>query len=390
MQPIGLLTLTGNPDELLRRDRAGRLPRRQPRAGHRRHRRPAAAGAPVLLPRHPAHPARRPELQPAADQPPARARSTTCSATACTRPRCTAASRPYRPNSLDGGCPFVAGDAEGAFVDVPQAVVGRRQGARALGLVRRPLQPGPAVLAEHVARSSRTTSCRRTPSSSASASTRRSASVSCSRLARIDAELAADVAAGLGMPAPDAAVAGRGRHRPARRCPRSGGTWPVDGRTVGVVVDATRRRGCHRGPHRAAARRRGWSRCCVAPTGGPVWPDRDLPAHRTLLTTRSVEFDAVVVAAAAATQRADARQSRDAKAGRGREPASTRGSPCWSTRRSGTARPSASSEETRMPSRSASPTTPRASWSATPPWSRPALSTGSRTHRAWDRFTASG
>ena len=30
---------------------------------------------------------------------------------------------PYRPNSLDGGCPFVAGDSEGAFLDVPQAVV---------------------------------------------------------------------------------------------------------------------------------------------------------------------------------------------------------------------------------------------------------------------------
>ena len=29
---------------------------------------------------------------------------------------------PYRPNSLDGGCPFVAGDAEHAFLDVPQAV----------------------------------------------------------------------------------------------------------------------------------------------------------------------------------------------------------------------------------------------------------------------------
>ena len=35
----------------------------------------------------------------------------------------------------------------------------------------------------------------------------------------------------------------------------------------------------------------------LAPTGGPVWSDRDLPAHRTLLTSRSVEFDAVVVAA---------------------------------------------------------------------------------------------
>ena len=57
------------PDELLRRDRAGRLPHRQPRAGHRGHQRPADAGPAVLLPRHPAHPPGRPELHPAADQP---------------------------------------------------------------------------------------------------------------------------------------------------------------------------------------------------------------------------------------------------------------------------------------------------------------------------------
>jgi len=47
-----------------------------------------------------------------------------------------------------------------------------------------------------------------------------------------------------------------------------------------------------------------------------VWADHDLPAHRTLLTSRSVEFDAVVVTALPAPA-ADARQTRDAKAGAG-------------------------------------------------------------------------
>ena len=61
------------PDQLLRRDRAGRLPRRQPGARHRRHQRPAAAGAAVLLRRHPADPAGRAELRPDPDQPAARA-----------------------------------------------------------------------------------------------------------------------------------------------------------------------------------------------------------------------------------------------------------------------------------------------------------------------------
>ena len=61
------------PDELLRRDRAGRVPRREPGARHRRHRRPAAARAAVLLPGHPADQARGTELQPDPRQPPARA-----------------------------------------------------------------------------------------------------------------------------------------------------------------------------------------------------------------------------------------------------------------------------------------------------------------------------
>ncbi len=73
VQLLGTMTLNREHDELLRRDRAGRVQPDQPRAGHRRHQRPAAAGAAVLLPRHPDHPARRAELEPAPDQPRARA-----------------------------------------------------------------------------------------------------------------------------------------------------------------------------------------------------------------------------------------------------------------------------------------------------------------------------
>ena len=61
-------------DQLLRRDRAGRLPPRPPAAGHRRHERPAAAGPALLVRRHAAHPARRPELHADPDQPAARRR----------------------------------------------------------------------------------------------------------------------------------------------------------------------------------------------------------------------------------------------------------------------------------------------------------------------------
>ena len=81
------------PDQLLRRDRAGRLPRRPPGARHRRHRRPAAAGAAVLLPRHPAHPAGRAELRTRSRSTARTRRSTTCCATASTSTPCTAAWR---------------------------------------------------------------------------------------------------------------------------------------------------------------------------------------------------------------------------------------------------------------------------------------------------------
>ena len=54
--------------QLLRRDRAGRLLHAEHRARDRLQQRPAAAGAELLLPRHPAQAARRPELHPHPDQ----------------------------------------------------------------------------------------------------------------------------------------------------------------------------------------------------------------------------------------------------------------------------------------------------------------------------------
>ena len=52
---------------------------------------------------------------------------------------------PYQPNSLDGGCPFALKSDPAAFIEVPQPVTGAKV-RRGAGLLRRPLQPGPAVL----------------------------------------------------------------------------------------------------------------------------------------------------------------------------------------------------------------------------------------------------
>src|SRR6478736_6712334 len=224
---------------------------------------------------------------------------------------------PYRPNSLDGGCPFVAGDAEHAFLDVPQAVAaGSRvrelsasfddhfSQARLFWLSMSPVEQDHIVQAYtfELGKCFDETIRRRQLLS----------------LARIDGDLAADVATGLGLPAPDPAVEVEDVS-PSPALSQLGDTWPVDGRTVAVVVDSSADADAVSSlTERLTAER--LVPLLLAPTGGPVWSDRDLPAHRTLLTSRSVEFDAVVVVALLAPS-ADARQSRDAKAAAGATPA---------------------------------------------------------------------
>ena len=73
-------------------------------------------------------------------------------------------------------------------------------------------------------------------------------------------------------------------------------------------------------PDGAARAPSGLGAAAARADGRPGLADRDLPAHRTLLTSRSVEFDAVVVVALLPPA-ADARQSRDAKAAAGATPA---------------------------------------------------------------------
>ena len=201
---------------------------------------------------------------------------------------------PYRPNSLDGGCPFVAGDAEGAFLDVPQAVVAGAKvrelsasfddhfsQARLFWLSMSPVERDHIVQAYTFELGKCFDETIRQRQLLA--------------LARIDGELAAEVAAGLGIPAPEPAVEVEDV-TPSPALSQLGGTWPIDGRTVGIVVDADSDADAVEALT-DELREAGLTPLLVAATGGPIWPDRDQGAHRTLLTTRSVEFDAVVVAA---------------------------------------------------------------------------------------------
>ena len=129
--------------QLLRRDRAGRLLHAERRAGDRLQRRPAPAGAELLLPRHPAQAARRPELHPHPDQRP----EVPVRALPAGRPHGDA--QPQGPGQLRAELlEPTAGRASRprrAIQSYPEPVEGA-QGPRPLGDVRRPLQPGPAVL----------------------------------------------------------------------------------------------------------------------------------------------------------------------------------------------------------------------------------------------------
>ncbi|MFF2840779.1 catalase [Paenarthrobacter sp. NPDC057981] len=220
---------------------------------------------------------------------------------------------PYRPNSLDGGCPFHAGQDVGAFIDVPEELAAslkeRRNPATfddhysQARLFFRSLSP---IERDHViqAYTFELGKCYEK-----SIRERQLAS-----LANMDADLCAEVAKGLGLPAPAATVeVPDSESSPALS--QVGKTWPVTGRIVGILADQESDL-----PAVEAARKaldaEGIVPLVIAPEGGFLGAEDDggIPVQRTYLTARSTEFDAVIVATAPAPA-PDAAPGLDAKAG---------------------------------------------------------------------------
>lgn len=220
---------------------------------------------------------------------------------------------PYHPNSLDGGCPFLAGQDVGAFVDVPEEIAAgikeRRNPASfddhfsQARLFFRSLTP---VEQDHViqAYTFELGKCYE-------ANIRERQLMA---LANIDAGLCAAVAAGLGMPAPGATVQVADAE-PSPAVSQVGGSWPVAGRVVGILADASSDV-AQVSAAREALNAEGIVPLVIAPTGGILAGDdgAGVPVQRTYLTARSTEFDAVIVAGAGKPA-PDATQGRDAKAG---------------------------------------------------------------------------
>ncbi|MEU0598559.1 catalase [Streptomyces sp. NPDC006393] len=217
---------------------------------------------------------------------------------------------PYRPNSLDGGCPFTAGADTGAYIEAPVRVPEAKKVRDApetfkdhFSQPRRFWLSMSPVEREHIigAYTFELGKCWE------QAVKERGLRV----LANIDPELCAEVAAGLGLPAPKATVP-LAEVEPSPALSQVGRTWPTDGRVIGIIagpdgdLDGVR-------AVREAVLAGGMVPLVVAPTGGKLGDGADaLPVQRTYATARSVEFDAVLLAGSPGVG-ADAYGARDAK-----------------------------------------------------------------------------
>ncbi len=217
---------------------------------------------------------------------------------------------PYKPNSLDGGCPFHAGGLkDGAFVEVAarvaESVKGRSAPAsfddhysqvRQFWLSMTPPEKEHIVLAYTFELSRCYEQAIKERQLLA--------------LANIDPDLCAQVAAGLGLPAPAPTVP-LVDLAPSPALSQIGGSWPTDGRMIGIVVDPD---GDLDGVEAVAAavKAAGMVPLVVAPHGGKLPNGMDV--QRSFGATRSVEFDAVLLAGRPAPA-PDALVVRDSKAG---------------------------------------------------------------------------
>ncbi len=215
---------------------------------------------------------------------------------------------PYKPNSLDGGCPFFAGADDAAFTDTPVRIAEATKvranpasyddhysQARQFWLSMSPVEQ------EHIVRAY--------TFELAKCYEQAIKERQLQALANIDPVLCAEVATGLGLPAPDPTIALEDVE-PSPALSQVGGQFPPDGRTVGIVVDPD---GDLSGLEalRETIAGAGMVPLLIAPHGGTVG---GLPVQRTFATGRSVEFD-VVLLAGAPVPAPDAIASRDEKAG---------------------------------------------------------------------------
>jgi catalase len=201
---------------------------------------------------------------------------------------------PYRPNSLDEGKPEVATAEEGAYVQTARAINGFAVRENPVSFDDHFTQPAmfyrslTAVEQAHIVEAF-TFELGKVYEQ---AIKERQLAV----LADVDADLCAQVAAGLGLPAPTGTPVEEVTLSPAlsQIVVEPG---PIAGRKIGVIADAGSDLAGLR-KLRTAAEKLGAQVLVIAPRGGTLGTGRSsIAVDRTILTARSIEFDAVLVAA---------------------------------------------------------------------------------------------
>lgn len=205
---------------------------------------------------------------------------------------------PYQPNSLDAGCPFVAGADENAFIDVPAPIAESRVQRAApasfddhFSQVRLFFRSLTGIEQQHVidAYAFELGKCYEQTIKERQLQ----------HLADIDEGLCAAVATRLGLPAPTASMPVEDvAPSPALRM--VGEEWPVDGRVVGIVATAEADE-AELTAVREQLHAAGVLPFVIAPTGGKIG---GVPVQRSFDTATSVELDGVVVLTATDDRRA--------------------------------------------------------------------------------------
>ncbi|ANS31499.1 catalase [Rhodococcus opacus] len=208
---------------------------------------------------------------------------------------------PYRPNSLDGGCPFLAG-ADAAFVEVPVPMPESTK-----------LRAAPASFDDHFSQA-RLFYASLSPVEQAHVAQAYTFELgkcyeqvikerALEVVANIDPGLCEQVAVGLGLPAPAPTVAFDVAPTPSPALSQVGAEWPLDGRIIGIVADDE----SDLSEVADAVEMIGKNSMVplvIGPHGGELGSGKGaVPVSRTFLTMRSVEFDAILVAAPASDPR---------------------------------------------------------------------------------------
>ena len=201
---------------------------------------------------------------------------------------------PYLPNGLDGGKPRPAGDGEGGFVTLPTPVVGEKVRETQVSFDDHFSQA--TMFWQSMSDVEKTHIVEAYTFELAKVYEKAVKLRVLDCLANIDADLCAQVAAGLGLPAPEGKPAADVVPSPALSQIVST-PGPIAGRVVGVIA----------GPGadlkgiaalRKALASKGAVLRVVSPVGGELKAGRRTEiVERTFVATRSVEYDAVVVAA---------------------------------------------------------------------------------------------